>query len=797
MLEDTEDLFNKAIQFHQKRAFEDAKRCYQQLLSVDSQHTAAAINLGAVYRQLGLMDEAIACYQTVLKHTPNSLEAWFNLANLYSAQKRWQEAQKGYQQVLLLQPKHTQSLYQLASIARAQEQWQSGCDYLQQLLDIEPKHASALLDQGNAWQHLGQRQQALICYQRLVEHHPNSWKGHYSLARWYDAEPNPRLFEQHLTLTLRLAPSAWQVYHNLAVARFDLGNYAGAKVMYLRALEIDASNLSSLIGLGAAYSHLGDHQRALGCFQKASQSDDIHTLSELARVVWEYKYFDFAVASLKKIVNLRPDIEDAHFNLAKAYTETWQMALAIEALQATLKINPNHQEAQDLLANIYIKQGRGDQSLPIFLAKIEREGPLSRSISSYLFNYLYRDTVAAEEKAEAHKQMMQPWVDQLVQPTQFLQSKDPDRTIKIGFVSADYRDQHPVGIFIEPLFRHYDHKRWEVSAYYNSRTYDTSTSELKALVDHWTDVANWTDERLKARILEDQIDILVDLSGHTSKHRLMLFAMRAAPLQVTWMGYPHSTGLATMDYLIADPIVCPPENDGLCSEQVVRLPNHCVFCLPPKDQFGPVDPVRPAQRQQIVFGSFNNLAKVNPATLSLWVDVLQAVPDALLKLKTPSFTDPHCIDDVERYFVDAGVDQNRLIFTGPSALDAMMREYAEVDIALDTIPYNGGTTTFQALWMGVPVITLAGENFCGRMGMSIMHHLAMTDWIAQNRAEFVEIAVKKARHKTELLAVKQQLRERMLASPLCDTVGFAESMYHQLAHLWTQYCAQGSERDHV
>jgi len=307
-------------------------------------------------------------------------------------------------------------------------------------------------------------------------------------------------------------------------------------------------------------------------------------------------------------------------------------------------------------------------------------------------------------------------------------------------------------------------------------------------VDDWADVAGWTDERLKARIRQDQIDILVDLSGQTSKHRLQVFAMRAAPVQLTWMGYPHSTGLSTMDYLIADSVVCPPENDHLCSETVIRLPKHCVFCLPPTDKFAEVDNNKPASRQQPVFGSFNNLTKVNESTLSLWLDVMKAVPEAKLKLKTPSFTDANCREQFKAYFEKAGITSDRLIFTGPSPLAEMMREYAEIDIALDTLQYNGGTTTLQALWMGVPVITLEGGNFCGRMGASIMHHIGMPDWVAESREAYVEIAVHRVSDRQQLLATKAQLRDHMKSSPLCDVEGFANEMGGIFQRVWQFHC---------
>lgn len=780
----TDELFAQAVSFHQEQALDKAKLIYEKVLEVDPAYTSAAINLGAIFRQLNLIADARNCYLQATTHSPDSVEAWFNFGNLSVAIKDWEQASQCYEQILTLQPQHTQSLYQLALIARENGQWQECRDALEKLLRFSPNDDSALLELGNAWQHLGDRKQALACYRRLLKHHPESWKGHYSLARWYDVEKKKSLFNKHLGLALDAVPSKWIVYHNLAQARFDHGKYEGAEELFRLAIDEDGSRISSVIGLGACAMHLGRESDARKCFTNASRTDDITVLSELARVIWEYKYFDEAIRVLKKIVGLRPDLADGHLNLAKAYTQNWNMSQARDCLEQVLSIKPDYVEAENLLADNYVKRGLIDQALPIYLDQIEREGALSRSVSSYLFSLLYSDKVSAQEKATKHRSMMDQWADAFYRKTKFLQTRDTDRKIRVGFVSADFRDQHPVGIFIEPLFQYYDKDSFHFSAYYNSRTVDESTLRLKVMVDDWSDVAGWTDERLRTKILEDQIDILVDLSGQTAKHRLKMFAMRAAPIQLTWIGYPHSTGLSAMDYLIADTVVCPPENDHLSSESVIRLAKHCVFCFPPTDTFGEVDDDKPAARQQPVFGSFNNLTKVNELTLSLWVDVMKAVPDAKLKLKTPSFTDPKCRGEFRDYFVNAGLSVDRLIFTGPSSLEDMMHEYAEVDIALDTLPYNGGTTTFQALWMGVPVIALAGENFCGRMGTSIMHHLGMQEWVAENREGYIETAVRMVSDREKLLKTKSQLRDRMKASPLCDVEGFAEELDGIFRQIW-------------
>jgi protein O-GlcNAc transferase len=226
----------------------------------------------------------------------------------------------------------------------------------------------------------------------------------------------------------------------------------------------------------------------------------------------------------------------------------------------------------------------------------------------------------------------------------------------------------------------------------------------------------------------------------------------------------------------------------LCAETVKVLPNHSVFCYLPTDDYGEPDINRMQQRQDVVFGSFNNLLKVNAETLALWRDVLFAVPGSKLKLKTPSCTDENCRQYFLDYFTDSGIDQRRLIFSGPSSLYDMMREYNEMDIALDTFPYNGGTTTFQALWMAVPVLTMAGTNFCGRMGASAMTRLGMQDWVAHSREDFIDRAIRLAADRETLVKTKKGLREKMRQSPLCDAQGFGIEMGRVFEEIWAEYC---------
>lgn len=783
-----DSLLNQAIQCQRNQQWDEAILFYRQVLEKQPGFLPALVNLGTVYRRCQQFEQARDCLQQAIESPSAPLEAWVNFGILWTDLKNWRQAETCFQKVLQQDQKNIQALYRLASIAGSQGRWQDAIGLYQQVVTHAPRFASAFLDLGNAYRHVGDYQTALQCYERVVAIDPNSWKGHYSLARLYDPKTQQDKFTLHYQAALQQAPNTWVIHYNLAQTRFDHADYSHAAEQYELAIAAAPALLDAQIGLGAACMHLQQVERAKQCFENVSKSNDVVILSNLARIIWEYKFFPEAIAVLEKMVTLRPDLYDTHLNLAKAYSQNWNLSKASKCLQKTLAIKADCQEARDLLANIYVKQGRCDDSVALYEQQVERDDMLSPAVSSLLFTILYSSQVTALQKATKHFQLMQKWTDKLAANTIFKNSLAPRKRIKIGYISADFRDQHPVGLFLQPVLRAHNKANFEIYAYYNTRTYDDSTYAIKALVDHWYDVAEWTDERLKLQIMADQIDILVDLAGHTAKNRLRLFARRAAPVQLSWLGYPHSTGLPTMDYYIADPIVCPKEHDNLFAEKVMRLPDHCVFCYPPDDLYGPVDTATPQQRDAIVLGSFNNLTKVNQTTLALWADVLKAIPDVHLKLKTPSFTDMTCVRQVRDYFTHKGVHSNRLILTGPSSLADMMREYRQVDIALDPVPYNGGTTSMQALWMGVPVVTLCGNNLCGRMGASMLHHLGLADWVAKTQEEYIAIITKMTRDRPKLLSLKASLRRRMLASPLCDINGYTLELEQIYQQIWQHYC---------
>ena len=340
---------------------------------------------------------------------------------------------------------------------------------------------------------------------------------------------------------------------------------------------------------------------------------------------------------------------------------------------------------------------------------------------------------------------------------------------------------------MQPVLARLDRRAVEVTMYFTGVSYDQQTQLAKRRVARWVEATSWNDSQLSRRIEEDGIDILLDLSGHTSMQRMSLFGQRAAPVQATFLGYPGSTGVPNIDWLVADSVVAPAGSEGLFSEQLARLP-HSVFCFAPEADYPYPDYGPSHARRPLTFGSFNNVPKLTPHTIALWAKVLARVPGSRLLLKAPSFRDESAIRIFRERFVQQGVDASRIEFRGPVGLADMMTEYADVDIALDPVPYNGGTTTLQALWMGVPVVAKEGQNFVSRMGASFMRAAGLPEWVAGSDEAYVDIAESMAADRQALLQLKAGLRARLQAAPAWDIERYTRDMESALRAMWTDHC---------
>lgn len=575
-------------------------------------------------------------------------------------------------------------------------------------------------------------------------------------------------------------------------ARMERGDMEGALAAFQATQQGDAPRLGGFIDIGNALMCLGRTDEAMQAFMQAATAEDEATLVRLADVLFPHNLWAQAVQVLQRAVQLYPDNAYAYLNLAQGQLRSWLLDAALHNLDRAQELQPDINGVLPMRASIFDKLGDSESALRVYRELIAQEGPSSRYRGSAAYCSLYSESMTPMQISDYHRELFASWEIPAQQRAEhrarFSNVKDARRRLRIAYMTADMHHQHPVNIFMQPVLAHHDASAVEVTLYYGGRAYDEQTRRAKALVHRWRDIAGMTDERVGKLVAEDEIDILVDLAGHTGTNRMQLLARRLAPVQVTFLGYPHSTGVPEIDWMIGDPVVTPEGSEALCSERILRLPDF-VFCYSPLEQY----PLPKFNRSgPIVFGSFNNINKVTERTIRLWSKVIGAVPGSRLLLKAPSFSDELAMKRYRELFAAHGVGADRLELRGPTGLTEMMAEYADVDIALDPVLYNGGTTSVQALWMGVPIVTLMGGNFAQRMGASALKQLGREEWIAADEDGYIAIAAGLASDRKRLKAEKAGLRARMQASPLSDIVSYTRHLEAALRQAWVDYCEPGA-----
>jgi predicted O-linked N-acetylglucosamine transferase (SPINDLY family) len=464
-----------------------------------------------------------------------------------------------------------------------------------------------------------------------------------------------------------------------------------------------------------------------------------------------------------------------------------RLEIALELYRACLQAHPRSLDAHLGAASVLVDLWSNDEAVAAYEGAREIAPASSQIFSALLFHRHYLSPADPAHLFDLHRAygaMMQvAWPRP---PADYPQKPEPERRLRIGYVSPNL-SRHSVGYFMEPVIRSHDRRLFEVFCYYNHALSDDATRRMRGSADGWRDIAGSDDDAVARMVREDRIDILVDLAGHSKGNRLGVFARGTAPVQLTWLGYPDTTGLAAVDFRITDHTADPaPAAEQRHTEKLLRM-DACFLCYqPPAD----APPVKPREAgTPVVFSSFNNIAKVNAETIRLWGRILAGVPHSRLVLKSSALSFPDTVDRLLDGFEHAGVDPARVDLRGwigerQQHLDA----YGDIDIALDTFPYNGTTTTCEALWMGVPVITQAGEVHMSRVGASIMHCADLDELVAHDDAQYVSTAIELARDAARRQALRAHLRSRLLASPLLDHAGYTRQLEAHYRQAWRAWC---------
>jgi protein O-GlcNAc transferase len=676
-------------------------------------------------------------------------------------------------------------------------QWMPAREAFAQTLRLDPANYSAWLEAGHLCKQMGELGQASAAYQRAIDAVPVRYEAYLAMARVMAQQGHTELANRAYNEAVQAAAAkdldaVRQVHWLMGQYVLELGHAQEALGCFneaLKATKADSAqalaNLAAEIQMDAAKAWLrvGNRDKAMKLLTLASAASQEPTLSRLAALSFRNNFWQEAIEISRRCVTLYPQSAWAHWNLAHLLAECWQMEEAEQVLQQAEALAPIP-SARSLRAAVAGKLGDADQALALYSELAQSEGMDSGYASSAAMSSLYSDTQSAQQVADLHRSLFAVWGEGARTRESFVRAPLDGRRVKLGIVSADFHHQHPVNIFMQPVLRELDKSKYELFMYFVGDSHDEQTALARTRTEHWVEVGTLNTTQLAKRIDADEIDVLLDMAGHTSQHRMQLFAQRAAPVQMTYLGYPGSTGVPNMDFILGDEVVTPSGCESLYTEQVLRLPG-TVFCYAPEDDYPFHKYDAKTAKRVLTFGSFNNVPKLTPRTLKLWARVLQELPDSRLVLKAPSFSD----EAAKRIFGERlealDVDLSRVEFRGPVGLTDMMAEYADIDIALDPVPYNGGTTSLQAMWMGVPVVTQMGAHFVSRMGASFMMAAGLPEWVAKGDDDYVAIAKKMASDRKALLKLKQGLRERLMNNPAWDVVAHTRAI--------EQACLKGVE----
>jgi protein O-GlcNAc transferase len=667
---------------------------------------------------------------------------------------RLAEAEACYRQVLDVQPDHADALHLLGVAAHQAGRHELAVDLIGRAIAQNGTNPIYFSNLGCALRDLGRRDEAVAAFHQAIRIGPDTAEAYCSLG--VTLRQQGKLDESIMAsrTAIRIKPDFAQAYLSLGAALRDQGKFDEALAAYHKANEIKPDLVEARYNLGNALKALGR--------------------------------FDEAVAAYRHAIRIQPGLLQAHCNLGNVLCDLGRPDEAVAAFCQALRIKPDHSKAHLNLGGALLEQGKFDEATAAFRA-IRFTPDFAEASSNLAFSLNLVDDVSVGEMFETHRAWDARHGRGRPGPDAHANDRSIGRRLKVGYVSPDFR-LHSVAYFLEPLLRSHDRNEVEVSCYSEVSAPDAATERFKELADHWVATVGMSDDALTDSIRNDGIDILVDLAGHTAKNRLPVFARKPAPVQVTWLGYPNTTGLAAMDYRLVDAVTDPEgEADAFASEVLMRLPGG-FLCYGARDD-APAPGTAPCLTTGFVtFGSFNNIAKLSGATLDVWARLLTRLPTARLLLKGKPFAEAATRAIYLDRLAERGVAADRIELVAWLPERAHLALYDRADIALDPFPYNGTTTTCEALWMGVPVVTLRGDRHAGRVGASLLTQVGLTDLIADSPEAYVETAVALAGDPARLAELRHSLRPRMVASPLCDAPAFARKIEAAYRTMWQRWC---------
>jgi protein O-GlcNAc transferase len=746
-----EKLLETATAHHRAGEFAEARLLYRQVLAQAPAHTLALYRSGLLELQDGHPDTALALLEQAIAGDANEPRYQFVFGQTLQALRRWDKAIDAYESALKQQPGFLDAWNNLGICWQRRGQFPQAVAAYRQALLLESRNAGVMANLGTVLREMGEFTEAIELLRAAADLEPATASHSVNLGIAYWSQGNFSEAERTLNEALARAPDDADAAFNLGNALHGLGRQREAIERYRQALKLRPGYADALINLGNVHTELGEFGPGRAAYDAALRAhpDSIVALNNAACLMRMLGQIDDAEAALCRALRLDPDNAALHDTLGNVYKDAGDLDAALAGFRKSLELDPGSAATHSNLA--YTLSFRALEAGPVLEECLRWNehfaAPLPRG-------------------AHDHPHARDP-------------NGEPNRRLKIGYVSPDFRD-HCQSLFTIPLLSQHDHAAFEIFCYASIKRPDDYTRRIAGYADVWRDVRVLSDDALARLIRADRIDILVDLTMHMAGGRPLLFARKPAPIQIAWLAYPGTTGIGAMDYRLSDPRLDPDGFDAHYRERTIRLPDS-YWCYDPLTRGPDVNELPAIERGYLTLGCLNNPCKLTDDTLRLWGGVMRALPDARLIAMAPPGR--HRQRLLQRLGAQ-GMAAERIDFRAFQPRAEYLRAYHDIDLGLDTFPYNGHTTSLDSLWMGVPVVTRVGHTSVGRGGLSQLFQMDLLELAAESDQAFVAIAVALGEDLVRLAALRRGLRARLERSPLMDASCFARNVEHAYRHAW-------------
>ncbi|WP_213741535.1 tetratricopeptide repeat protein [Bradyrhizobium sp. dw_411] len=772
-------------------------------MTADARISNKAVRKGMAHLEAGRIDSAERLFRGVLLSEPRNAEANHALGALAVRQGKPQSALSFLTAALQADPQQGQHWLSFAEAllltgavgdARAVLDRAIARGFSSPALKIRIDHAE-LHHHARDHHKAGRFTEAEKLYTAILSADPGHADSLHMFGQLAHQTSRAEAAIRLISEAIRLKGDVAEFHCSLGIVLAESGRLEEAKQCFERALALQPGSPEAQTGLGYVYRSLGQVDEAIRRYSAviAAGVNTADAHNNLGALLFDLNRLDEAAVHGMEALRQNPDLAEAHNNLGNVYRETGRLDEALRHYREALRLKPGYAPAWNNIGNALKSQGKLTEAIANFRTAISLDPGFFPAHSNLIMTLGYSAEVPHEMLVEQARQFNDAVAVPLLRTRAFANVPDPGRRLRIGYVSGDFRN-HVVNYFFEPLLAHHAKDDFEFFAYANMHAEDDVTGRLKQHFDHWRDIRALSDDAAADLIEADGIDILIDMSGHMAGNRMLLFARKPAPVQATWLGFTTTTGVKAIDYRITDIYADPPGmTEHLNTETLWRLP--ATFCCY-QARAGIADPIDHPPRDDngfTTFGCFNNFTKVTDGTLECWAEILQRVGDARLLLEIPGIDGAEFRAETQARLARLGLPLDRVILE-PRKRSNQYVLYNKIDIALDPFPFNGGATTLDATWMGVPVVSLAGKYFTARMGVTIMNNIGLPELSAADEKTYVDIAANLATDPSRLRAIRHNLRQRMSGSPIMDYAAFARDIESAYRGMWQAWCTKQSEK---